>query len=212
MTVSLSSWSNVEKALRPSLSKPVTLRLLVLPISHLRTSRYRLRTPWAQREEESSSFSATLTMSDGLFVALLREVSVQLSRNVSSMLSMRPSYIFSHHAHCRWTAQRKAFGKPLNSQAVIRSKLAIMIQMVESVQNWLENITYQMNNMVRFLNNPQILPLTHLPRTQSYQEQATKLAGSIGLLKMYSTKCAQQIATDAVQIFGGRGITRLVTV
>ena len=25
---------------------------------------------------------------------------------------------------------------------------------------------------------------------------------------MYSTKCAQQTATDAVQIFGGRGITR----
>lgn len=25
---------------------------------------------------------------------------------------------------------------------------------------------------------------------------------------MYSTKCAQETATDAVQIFGGRGITR----
>ena len=49
----------------------------------------------------------------------------------------------------RWTAQRKAFGKPLHSQAVIRSKLAAMISRVESVQNWLENITYQMNNMVK---------------------------------------------------------------
>lgn len=54
------------------------------------------------------------------------------------------------------------------------------------------------------------LILTHLPRLQSYKEQATKLAGQIGLLKMYSTKCAQQTATDAVQIFGGRGITRSV--
>jgi alkylation response protein AidB-like acyl-CoA dehydrogenase len=89
----------------------------------------------------------------------------------------------------KWTAQRKAFGKPLNSQAVIRAKLAAMIQRVESVQNWLENITHQMNNM-------------------SYKEQASKLAGPIGLLKMYSTKCAQETATDAVQIFGGRGITR----
>jgi len=89
----------------------------------------------------------------------------------------------------KWTSQRKAFGKPLNSQAVIRSKLAEMIQRVESVQSWLENITHQMNNM-------------------SYKEQASKLAGPIGLLKMYSTKSAQQTATDAIQIFGGRGITR----
>lgn len=89
----------------------------------------------------------------------------------------------------RWTSQRKAFGKPLHSQAVIRAKLALMIQRAESTQNWLESITHQMNNM-------------------SYKEQSQKLAGPIGLLKMYSTKCAQQTATDAVQIFGGRGITR----
>ncbi|KAF7986475.1 hypothetical protein HWV62_31267 [Athelia sp. TMB] len=89
----------------------------------------------------------------------------------------------------RWTSQRKAFGKPLNSQAVIRAKLALMIQRAESTQSWLENITHQMNNM-------------------SYKEQAQKLAGPIGLLKMYSTKSAQQTATDAVQIFGGRGITK----
>lgn len=30
----------------------------------------------------------------------------------------------------------------------------------------------------------------------------------IGLLKMYTTRCAQETATDAVQIFGGRGITK----
>ncbi|KAF8986585.1 peroxisomal acyl-CoA-dehydrogenase [Cyathus striatus] len=89
----------------------------------------------------------------------------------------------------KWTNQRKAFGKPLHSQAVIRSKLAAMISRVESVQNWLENLTYQMNNM-------------------SYKEQAAKLAGPIGLLKMHATRSAQLTATDAVQIFGGRGITR----
>lgn len=48
----------------------------------------------------------------------------------------------------RWVSQRKVFGKPLHSQAVIRNKLAAMISRVESVQSWLENITYQMNNMV----------------------------------------------------------------
>jgi len=35
-----------------------------------------------------------------------------------------------------------------------------------------------------------------------------KLAGPISLLKMYSTKCVQQTAMDAVQIFGGRGVTK----
>ncbi|KII89884.1 hypothetical protein PLICRDRAFT_159111 [Plicaturopsis crispa FD-325 SS-3] len=89
----------------------------------------------------------------------------------------------------KWTAQRKAFGKPLNSLAVIRSKLAAMIARAESVQNWLESITYQMNNM-------------------SYKEQSSKLAGQIAFLKSYSTQCGQETARDAVQIFGGRGITK----
>ncbi|KAG6878205.1 hypothetical protein C0993_010625 [Termitomyces sp. T159_Od127] len=108
-----------------------------------------------------------------------------------------------------WVNQRKAFGKPLHSQAVIRSKLAAMIERVESTQNWLENITYQMNNM-------------------SYKQQASKLAGPIGLLKMHATRSAQETAADAVQVrileirksvaslltylhnkvFGGRGITK----
>ena len=43
---------------------------------------------------------------------------------------------------------------------------------------------------------------------QSYKQQASKLAGQIALLKAYSTKSAQQTAQDAVQIFGGRGITQ----
>lgn len=51
----------------------------------------------------------------------------------------------------KWTNQRHAFGKPLNSQAVIRAKLAEMIARVESSQAWLENITYQMCNMVSLL-------------------------------------------------------------
>ncbi|EPQ54036.1 acyl-CoA dehydrogenase NM domain-like protein [Gloeophyllum trabeum ATCC 11539] len=89
----------------------------------------------------------------------------------------------------KWVNQRKAFGRPLSSQAVIRSKLATMIARAESAQNWLENLTHQMNNM-------------------SYKEQAQKLAGQIGLLKMYSTRSAQETARDAVQIFGGRGITK----
>lgn len=107
----------------------------------------------------------------------------------------------------RWANQRKAFGKPLNSQPVIRAKLAQMVARIESAQNWLENVTYQMNNM-------------------SYNQQSDKLAGyvkglgfdvslntdhayrQIAFLKMYSTHTSQETAADAVQVFGGRGITR----
>ncbi|KAI0035417.1 acyl-CoA dehydrogenase NM domain-like protein [Vararia minispora EC-137] len=89
----------------------------------------------------------------------------------------------------KWVNQRKAFGKPLSSQAVIRSKLASMIARVESAQAWLENVTYQMCNM-------------------SYKEQSSKLAGQIAFLKMYCTRTAQETAKDAVQVFGGRGITK----
>ncbi|KAG9045043.1 hypothetical protein FS837_007146 [Tulasnella sp. UAMH 9824] len=89
----------------------------------------------------------------------------------------------------KWCAQRKVFGKPLVSQAVVRAKLADMISRVESAQNWLEAVTYQMNNM-------------------SYKQQSSNLAGQIGFLKKYCTSTAQDTARDAVQIFGGRGITR----
>ncbi|KAF8596282.1 acyl-CoA dehydrogenase NM domain-like protein [Ceratobasidium sp. AG-I] len=89
----------------------------------------------------------------------------------------------------KWANQRQVFGKPLISQAVIRHKLAAMIARVESGQNWLENVTYQMCNM-------------------NYKQQSANLAGQIAFLKMYLTRSAQETATDATQIFGGRAITR----
>ncbi|KAF8071706.1 acyl-CoA dehydrogenase [Lyophyllum atratum] len=89
----------------------------------------------------------------------------------------------------KWTTQRKVFGKPLNSQAVIRSKLASMISRVESAQAWLESITFQMTQM-------------------NYKQQSALLAGQIAFLKKYCTETAQDTARDAVQIFGGRGITK----
>ncbi|KAI0635680.1 acyl-CoA dehydrogenase [Trametes polyzona] len=89
----------------------------------------------------------------------------------------------------KWVNQRKAFGKPLHSLAVVRSKLAQMISRVEGQQAWLESVTYQMCNM-------------------SYKEQASKLAGQIAFLKSHMTRSAQHTAADAVQIFGGRGITQ----
>ncbi|KIJ51568.1 hypothetical protein M422DRAFT_65512 [Sphaerobolus stellatus SS14] len=88
-----------------------------------------------------------------------------------------------------WVNQRKVFGRPLVSQAVVRAKLASMISRVESAQNWLESLTYQMDHM-------------------DYKQQSDKLAGQIALLKQYATLTAQQTAEEAVQIFGGRGITK----
>ncbi|KAJ7047841.1 acyl-CoA dehydrogenase/oxidase [Mycena alexandri] len=88
----------------------------------------------------------------------------------------------------KWASQRMVFGKPLTSQAVIRSKLAGMISRVEAGQNWLEHITHQMNNM-------------------TYAEMGSKLAGPIGLLKSFVTRSGEETAADATQIFGGRALT-----
>ncbi|GAA6005841.1 hypothetical protein JCM11491_004030 [Sporobolomyces phaffii] len=89
----------------------------------------------------------------------------------------------------KWAHQRKAFGKPLIELAVIRAKLAAMIQKVEAAQAYLENITYQMCNM-------------------NYAQQADALAGPIGLLKVFCTRTATEVSDNAVQIFGGRAITQ----
>jgi alkylation response protein AidB-like acyl-CoA dehydrogenase len=64
-----------------------------------------------------------------------------------------------------------------------------MVAQVESVQNWLENITYQMTKM-------------------GYKEQSVKLAGPIALLKLMCTRVAHNVSDEACQIFGGRGITK----
>ncbi|KAG6375020.1 hypothetical protein JVT61DRAFT_3799 [Boletus reticuloceps] len=88
----------------------------------------------------------------------------------------------------KWTNQRIAFKKPLHAQAVIRAKLALMIERVEACQAWIENITHQMNNM-------------------NYGEQSDKLAGPIALVKKFISRSGRETAEDATQMFGGRGIT-----
>lgn len=89
----------------------------------------------------------------------------------------------------KWGHQRIVFGKPLIQQPVIRAKIAAMIAKVEACQSWIESITYQMTKM-------------------SYAEQSKQLSGPIALCKFYCTRCAHEIADDATNIFGGRGITR----
>jgi len=88
----------------------------------------------------------------------------------------------------KWATQRQVFGKPLMHQATVRQKISQMIARVESAQNWLENITYQMCKM-------------------GYKQQSSYLAGQIALFKMYCTKTAQSTSEDATQVFGGRAVT-----
>ena len=42
----------------------------------------------------------------------------------------------------------------------------------------------------------------------SYKEQAKHLSGPTGLLKTFATRAAHEIADDATNIFGGRGLTQ----
>eukprot|EP01059_Diplonema_ambulator_P002923 TRINITY_DN12553_c0_g1_i1.p1 TRINITY_DN12553_c0_g1~~TRINITY_DN12553_c0_g1_i1.p1 ORF type:complete len:522 (+),score=201.30 TRINITY_DN12553_c0_g1_i1:43-1566(+) len=89
----------------------------------------------------------------------------------------------------KWAVQRKVFGKPLISQPVVRQKLAEMAAGTESLQHWLDAITYQMCNM-------------------SLQEQTKSLGGPMSLLKYHSTRVSCKVADNAAQIFGGRAVTK----
>ena len=89
----------------------------------------------------------------------------------------------------RWAMQRKAFGKRLVDQPVIRYKLAEMSAAIESLDAWCESLTYQMDKM-------------------SFMEQATKLAAPVALLKLHTTRTAVMVADNACQVFGGRAVTR----
>lgn len=107
-----------------------------------------------------------------------------------SMTSMVVRHMRTITEEClKWAHQRIVFGKPLINQPVMREKIAQMIQRVEACQSWLETITYQMNNM-------------------TYAEQSKLLGGPIGLLKAYATRCAHEVADNATNIFGGRGLTQ----
>lgn len=78
---------------------------------------------------------------------------------------------------------------PRSQRLTADDRLAKMISHVEANQAWLESIAYQMSHM-------------------SYAQQSKLLGGPIGLLKSFSTRSAHEIADDAVNIFGGRGITQ----
>jgi alkylation response protein AidB-like acyl-CoA dehydrogenase len=88
----------------------------------------------------------------------------------------------------KWSMQREVFGKPLVNQPLIQFKLAEMSARVEAVQNWYENITFQMSKM-------------------GFEQQGMFLSGPIALLKYEVTRVGTLVADQAPQVFGGRAIT-----
>lgn len=89
----------------------------------------------------------------------------------------------------RYARVRKTFGKFLIEHQVIQHKLGEMGRCTESLQAWLEFLTYQMCTM-------------------SKKEQDRCLGGHLALLKVHSTKLCEFCAREAMQIFGGAGYTR----
>ena len=89
----------------------------------------------------------------------------------------------------KWCHQRRAFGRSLLDQPVVRQSLAKMVADLESVQAWFEQITYARTTM------------------DSMDEQNEKLAAQVCLLKVQATRVAENIADEATTILGGRGIT-----
>jgi alkylation response protein AidB-like acyl-CoA dehydrogenase len=61
------------------------------------------------------------------------------------------------------------------------TRLAQMIAHIEANQAWLGDMTYQM-------------------ATMSYRKQSSRLAGPIGLLKVFATRSAHEIADEGMQI------------
>lgn len=89
----------------------------------------------------------------------------------------------------KYAHKRQTFGKRLIDHPVIRMKLAHMARQIEATYNWLENLTYQANNM-------------------SHGEASLRLGGAIAGCKAQSTTTFEFCAREASQIFGGLSYTR----
>merc|ERR1719359_1593184 len=87
----------------------------------------------------------------------------------------------------KWSMQRKVFGKQLADQPVIREKLAQMYAGLESATAMMYEVTHAMNKM---------------------GPESAQIGGRIALLKFYVTRTCHLVADNAVQILGGRGVTK----
>ncbi|MCO5590202.1 hypothetical protein L7F22_044171 [Adiantum nelumboides] len=85
--------------------------------------------------------------------------------------------------------RRKAFGKALMEQAVVRYKIAQMARQTEALTAWIEATVYQMSRI-------------------SIEEANVKLGGQTALLKAHATITLEFIANESVKLFGGMGLTK----
>lgn len=81
------------------------------------------------------------------------------------------------------------FGKKLIQQPVIRFKLGRMIAAIEALEGYMESITFQMANM-------------------DHKTSLVQLGGPTGLLKYQTTRILTLVIDEAVQLYGGRALTR----
>jgi len=86
----------------------------------------------------------------------------------------------------KWAMQRKVFGAKLVEQPVIREKLAQMFSGLEQCTAMGYEVTHAMNQ-----KGP----------------QSAEIGGRIALFKYSVTRMCHLVADNAVQIFGGRGVT-----
>lgn len=83
-----------------------------------------------------------------------------------------------------------------------------MIARCEAAQTWLENITYQMTKMSYKQQSDKLAGYVYTCPPTASLSNSRVLPSQIAFAKMYATRAAQETAADAVQIFGGRGITK----
>lgn len=88
--------------------------------------------------------------------------------------------------HCK---RRKAFGKSLMDQPVVRHKIALMASKTEALSAYMESVVYQISQM-------------------STVEANARMGGQAALLKAYATATIEYVASEAVKLFGGMGITQ----
>lgn len=89
----------------------------------------------------------------------------------------------------KFASRRRAFGKCLIEQPVIRAKIAEMARQVMSTHAAVEDLTYQFKKMPK-------------------QMQMLALGGHTALLKVQATKTFEFCAREACQILGGSSYTR----
>jgi alkylation response protein AidB-like acyl-CoA dehydrogenase len=86
----------------------------------------------------------------------------------------------------KFALKRETFGKKLFQHQAVRMRIAEMIRNVESLQAWVEAVTFQMN----------ALP---------YQRAQLVLGDVIGLLKVEASLVYERCARHSLHVFGGNG-------